>query len=342
MSEPGPRRSEGLFEEAAAWFARMRGPEAEASRGEFEAWLSRGALHRLAYNRAAEIFALGKILAGGPASPAGRRQGAALHRTARFAGTAALLFLLAFSWLFMRADPRLPESPVPAAPTQHMISARRIAASDGPRFERLGDGTIVHLQRRTSIAVELTRAARTLTLEHGGARFFVAHEPRPFLVFAGGGYVAARGTVFDVALGAGRRVTVRLVEGIVDVSPPVGAASRIAQPRRLRAGQSMSFDALPATGEPVQPLPRTAPPERAGEALGGSAISFDSVSLAELVRLANRGSARPIRIASPAAGRMLVSGTFRIDDTALLSERLAGLLGLAAEPGADEILLKPK
>ena len=55
MSEPDRDRPQGqLFEEAAAWFARMRGPDAEASRDEFEAWLARGALHRSAYNRAAD------------------------------------------------------------------------------------------------------------------------------------------------------------------------------------------------------------------------------------------------------------------------------------------------
>ena len=64
MSEPetGPPAEDQLLQEAAAWFARMRGPDAEASRDEFEAWLARGALHRRAYNRAAEIFAMGKVL----------------------------------------------------------------------------------------------------------------------------------------------------------------------------------------------------------------------------------------------------------------------------------------
>ena len=63
MIEPERDRPKGqLFEEAAGWFARMRGPDAEASREEFEAWLARGALHRSAYNRAAEVFAMGKLL----------------------------------------------------------------------------------------------------------------------------------------------------------------------------------------------------------------------------------------------------------------------------------------
>jgi transmembrane sensor len=342
MSEPEPPASEGLFEEAAAWFARMRGPQAESSRGAFEAWLSLGALHRSAYNRAAEIFALGKLLADEgvpltrPRDDAGYRQGVRMA-----AGAAAFLLFLTCSWILTRADQHLPENPLPSAPIETGMAGHltRIAASGVPRSERLADGSVIRLRGSTSISVELTRAMRALTLERGSARFFVAHEPRPFLVFAGGGYVAARGTVFDVGLGADRRVTVRLVEGVVDVSPPI-AAGATPQPRRLRAGQSMSFEAVPAPGEPVPPAYRAGPLERSREARSGTALTFESVTLAELVRLANRGSGRPIRIADPATGRLLVSGTFRVDDTSLLAERLASLLGLAADPRTHEIVLR--
>jgi len=342
MSEPEPPASEGLFEEAAAWFARMRGPQAEASRGAFEAWLSLGALHRSAYNRAAEIFALGKLLGDEAVPPTGRQDRARCPRSLRMgAGAAGLLLLLTCSWLVTRALPDPPETPRPSARTEARVAGglTRIAASGGVRSERLADGSVIRLRGSTSISVELTRAMRTLTLERGSARFFVAHEPRPFLVFAGGGYVAARGTVFDVGLSADRRVTVRLVEGVVDVSPPI-AAGATPQPRRLRAGQSMSFEAVPAPGEPVRAAYRAGPLEQSREARSGTALTFESVTLAELVRLANRGSARPIRIADPATGQLLVSGTFRIDDTSLLAERLASLLKLARDPRTHEIVLR--
>lgn len=51
-----------LREEAARWFTAMRGPEAEACRVDFEAWLARDVSHRAAYNRIAETFSLGKRL----------------------------------------------------------------------------------------------------------------------------------------------------------------------------------------------------------------------------------------------------------------------------------------
>ncbi len=40
---PGPRSQ--LQQEAATWFSRMHGPNAEDHRAEFETWLARGALH---------------------------------------------------------------------------------------------------------------------------------------------------------------------------------------------------------------------------------------------------------------------------------------------------------
>jgi len=344
MSGPEPPASEGLFEEAAAWFARMRGPQAEASRGAFEAWLSLGALHRSAYNRAAEIFALGKLLCDEAVPPTGRQDRARCPRSLRMAaGAAGLLLFLTCSWLVTRALPGLPETPRPSAQTEARVAGgpTRIAASSGVRSERLADGSLIRLRGSTSIAIELTRAARTLTLERGSARFFVAHEPRPFLVFAGGGYVAARGTVFDVALRSDRRVTVRLLEGIVDVSPPITAGAE-PQPRRLHTGESMSFEAAPGPGGPAPPPSRTELGERQQAARRGAPMTFESVSLAELLRLANRGASRPIRIADRATGRLLVSGTFRVDDTSLLAERLAALLDLAADRRSREIVLRRK
>jgi transmembrane sensor len=56
-------RMDQLMREASLWFARMRGPDAQAYRPDFEHWLSLGASHRDAYERAGEIFAMGRFLA---------------------------------------------------------------------------------------------------------------------------------------------------------------------------------------------------------------------------------------------------------------------------------------
>ena len=55
--------SDQQMREASLSFARMRGPDAEEWRPQFEDWLALGASHRGAYNRAGEIFALGRFMA---------------------------------------------------------------------------------------------------------------------------------------------------------------------------------------------------------------------------------------------------------------------------------------
>ena len=70
---------------------------------------------------------------------------------------------------------------------------------------------------------------------------------------------------------------------------------------------------------------------------------FVSISLAELVRLADHGASKPIRLAGPAVGRLRVSGRFRIDDSELLAGRLAALFDLAIDRSdASAIVLRPK
>ena len=344
MTEPDPPGGDGLLEEAASWFARMRGPNPESSRAGFEAWLARGAVHRSAYNRAAEIFAMGKLLADetpeGQAPPSHSR-----HRRRRLAAVAASLAAAAAgSWAVHQGfapAARVADASV-GATVGVPLQAAGILILSGPRTERLADGSLVRLGEDASLSVEMTRAARALTLEQGRARFFVAHEPRPFLVFAAGGYVAARGTVFDVAVSADRQVTVRLVQGVIDVSPPI-TAGRTSQPRRLAAGQSMSFSGLPEIHEPGLALSSKAQDDDRKDGFAANSRDFDSISLADLVRIANRGADRPIRIADPVTGRMRVSGTFRTNDPDLLAERLAGLLGLAADRRDNgDIVLGPK
>src|SRR3546814_20744980 len=65
----------------------------------------------------------------------------------------------------------------------------------------------------TLVTIDFGQTARHLRLEHGRARFEVAHEARPFVVDAGEVVVIARGTVFDVSYLEDRRVKVQLLHG---------------------------------------------------------------------------------------------------------------------------------
>ncbi|MGE5564307.1 MAG: FecR family protein [Bacillota bacterium] len=340
MTGGGQEKQDGLLEEAAAWFARMRGPDAEASRPEFEAWLARGALHRAAYNRASEIFAMGKFLADD-----GSRQPASIRglrgRPRRFVAAAiaaTLLVALAGTWLLLRVPGR--GGPAPGAANGSVASpAAELATAAAAQSIRLADGSLIRLQPATRIAVEFSAGARRLSLTQGSARFFVAHEARPFQVLAGGGMVTAHGTVFDVGLGTDSRVSVRLIEGSVDVTLPA-RPDRSSKPvrRRLRPGEGLSFEAAPAdatsgmsTGARGAGANAAAPPALVED--------VDGVRLAELVAAANKGAERPIRLADPALGEKRVSGRFTVRDTALLTERLALLFGLTVDRSDPRVIV---
>ena len=338
-----------LRREAASWFARMRASDADESRTAFEAWLAADPAHREAYNRAAEVFALGKLLAheevgrdglapAGPPPPAPTRRRALVLATA----TAALLAMLAAGFLSARnmAPAWLPDRAREVASAHQASGLQRLSALAGERrTARLADGSRVTLEGGSELVVRLDRAERRLELVRGSVRFDVAHAPMPFVVYAAGGKVTARGTVFEVALRPGRRVDVRLIEGRVDVLPPAASTSPAQGPLRLAPGQHLSFGAMPG------PAPaRQVPAVRAGHAGAPAPAEFEDVSVALIIAHANRGAARPIRLADAELGERRVSGRFRTDDTRLLAQRLALLFDLREDlddPG-EIVLAEPR
>ncbi|WP_129793877.1 FecR domain-containing protein [Sphingosinicella sp. CPCC 101087] len=336
MSAPVDREVERdpLMREAATWFARMRGPDAESHREAFQAWIARGALHRSAYNRAAEIFAMGKLLAD-EQRPAGDPAPTARSRRSQLvAGLVGLLLLAAAAgWLATRAA---------SSPGQQPAIASRAGGADqilvtGPDQERrvrLADGSTLLLGAGTRLQVRLNSAARDLRLVSGLARFEVAADHRPFNVEAGGGRITARGTIFDIAVDAAQRVTVHLVEGVVDVTLPAAQASSGNAPdvRRLAAGERVSFGAQTGTAGTGAELP-VSPGARP---VDGDIREFGPVRLADLIAEANRGTARPIHLSNAALGDRRVSGRFRLGNTERLADRLAILLGLKVDRSDPE------
>lgn len=244
--------------------------------------------------------------------------------------TCALAAIVTGGWTMLR-------SPEPARPPAELAAndaqlATHATTPGETRSIRLADGSTLTLGSDSAVETAFDPGRRQLRLLRGQARFAVAHERRPFIVLAGGGSVTARGTVFEVALAADR-VNVRLLEGAIDVALP--RRDRTAPVvRRLGAGERLSF-AVPvaANGAP--------PPSPAPAGLAAATVrDYQGVTVAALIAEANRGAARPIRLADPTLGSKRVSGRFRIDDTELLAGRLAVLFGGKAKLGDDrEIVL---
>jgi len=335
--EDMPRMGQ-LMEEASVWFARMRGPDAESYRPDFEHWLALGAAHRGAYNRAGEIFAMGRFLAAEKAaaqSPANDDEPVRWRWAAIAAGAALIVSVT--GWVAFQQKAAVFGSPVQIAETTSPKSAstapERYTTGVGEhRSIKLKDGSVVELDAESELAEHFDTSTRELRLVRGGARFDVAHESRPFVVLAGGGSVTARGTLFDVILSDNHRVTVRLLRGAVDVERPrtAKASDTSSAVARLEPGETLSFASISpividkssssSQLHSLAPVPGVSPVRE-----------FDRALLSSVVAEANKGSATAIRLSDPSIGTLKVSGRFRIDDADQVAERLAALFDLEAE-----------
>lgn len=345
MSDDAPRQDQ-LLEDASFWFARMRGPDAERYRSDFDAWLALGAAHLGAYNRAGEIFALGKFLAELPKAAAVDDNREYHPEPSRWRGLAILAGLLMIvglgAWIGRSSISRMfgTTSEIAAA----ALDGQQLSTVGGTsRSFRLDDGSTVTLDAESVLSTAFDNQRRELHLKRGRARFDVAHETRPFVVLAGGGSVTARGTIFDVILSKDDGVTVRLLRGAVDVERPgkTGTADNDKQAiTRLAPGEELSF------GDGA--IPDLASATRVRETAALTSLpdipaikEFDMAPLSEVIAEANRGSATSIRVVDPAVGALKVSGRFRVDNPERVADRLATLFDLQVDrTHRDEIVLR--
>ncbi|MCP3731316.1 FecR domain-containing protein [Sphingomonas sp. MG17] len=349
---PGRERPDQLTEEAALWFARMRGPEAEAHRPQFEAWLTRGALHRGAYNRAAEIFSMGKMLEADHLDTVASQAPEFLateapakgRRVAAFAAVAATAMLA--GWLISTSadlpgltNPGPDTSASTSRPVAYAAMVLETPAGES-RVERLIDGSAVTLGPASRLEVKFGDGKRDLSLIRGRARFEVAHEARPFTVAAAGTLVTARGTVFDVAISPQRGVTVNLLQGSVDVVS-AGGGSKTA--RRLTPGQSLIVPASAVGSATDTAMSLEQPGAMASQPGSATLREFEGARLADIVAQANRLGRIPIRFSDPAIGEIRVSGRFQISDTDKLAERSAAVFDLKVNRSdPSRIVLEPR
>jgi transmembrane sensor len=332
------RNGETLEEEAANWFARMRGPEAAQHAGEFEAWLARGALHRAAYNRAGEIFALGKFLGAGDAlskasdnePESGTARPERQRPAARWAiALTAALLVGAAAWMVLqhRVNPSRAGAHMPLATNVPTAGGLSLTTAAGQRLiQRLADGSVVTLEANSRLLVAFDSAHRDLQLVAGGARFEVAHESRPFVVRVAGGSVTARGTVFDVTVTQNLAVSVHLIRGSVDVVPPERRGA-VPRNRRLAPGQSASFQGL-AVAAPLADRPAHAGKQVQASSQENDLQTFNDAPVSDIVAQANRTGGPPIVLKAVGVEQRKVSGRFRISDHNSLASRLAVMFGL--------------
>jgi len=191
----------------------------------------------------------------------------------------------------------------------------------------LEDGSQVTLNTASRLRVAYTDTERRLYLDAGQAWFKVAHDAdKPFNVIAGSQQVTAHGTQFDVRLKPDA-VQVLLVEGKVSVAPRHGGAR--AASAMLSPNDMLTVD---ASGVQVRRVADTGAVEGWREGV----VVFDDTPLAEAVEEINRYATRPFVLTDGRAGRVRVSGVYRIGGEAVFAEALEEGLGVSVDRGRPD------
>jgi transmembrane sensor len=320
MRDPAADASiDDVRREAASWIARMRGPDAERSRFEFERWRSASPLHRQMYQEMHSISASARKLGATALATehfARRRRFLAWPVPALAIGATAGLSLMAASLALFLQVPR----PEPIG--------RTLSSAVGQiRTMRLADGTQVILDADSEIATMFDHASRRVRLVRGRARFGVAPDShRPFMVDAGNRTIVDRGTVFDVTVGR-EGVSVSLLRGAVEVRDrgATGSGGAIA---RLVPGQR--FDDRPAS---KRGLVSAAGIGTAQWTKG--VLDYDGAPLSDVIADVNRYSVRKIRLEDPRLGGRRVTGVFHASSIESNGAALAAVWGLRMRTGGN-------
>lgn len=313
-------RADRVREHAAAdWFARMRGPDADRLRLEFERWKSSDPRNRAAYAKLDDLWRASAGLAGtqigrAPVFQRRRPTFAPARPTFALASIAVLATAGASALLLTRTT----GSPTPVVGRAASILATGVGEI---RSQRLADGSTITLDTDSAIEVGISPKSRILRLIRGRARFDVAQGIPPFSVEAGGRTVTARGTVFDVGL-CREGVRVMLIQGLVEVR--ARGAGAAAAGSRLVAGQTL---VVAPRGQ------RIAASTPGSDQWVKGMLSFDGAPLSSVLEEANRYSAHKLRLADARLGGLRVTGIFR----ALPTDALAASLGTAFDLRVERV-----
>jgi transmembrane sensor len=311
-----------IEQEAADWFARMRGPDADSSRADFEAWRRDPACAQ-AYEDKQRAWDTTMFLANTATGKRRSLEGLGRRKIIPPGWTWAAAAFLAVGVGAMLAFKGA--GGFDAQSGSHRLESA--AMDEAPRTVTLPDGSNVTLDRGARLQVAFDEGKRRLRLLAGRARFAVAHEERrPFVVEAGGGSVVAHGTLFDVALLPGAAADVSLLEGAVEVRSLHAGRHGV----DLKAGERISI-AGGTLGSPRAIIPAVLQWPR-------DMIEFEGLDLVDAVAAFNRTSPTPVVIDGAVPPGMKITGSFRRSDPEAFARQVAQTFGLVAQVRDDGTL----
>ena len=208
------RHNSSAEDEAALWAAKIDGASLNSTdRAALDAWLARDPRHRVLLSEYCQFSAdlelqLPALVIGGAVAmppeqpvPTRRRRAPVIWLATTLAAAAAVAVAV---W-------------TPHATRQTETVATSVAQR---KTLQLVDGSVVELNARTSLLVDLTGRERHIRMADGEAFFTVAKDKsRPFIIDTPSGSVRVTGTVFDVHAETSADLAVTVVEGSVQVTP---------------------------------------------------------------------------------------------------------------------------
>lgn len=319
MSEWDPKAGTGTAaEQAAGWFARLQGGEATGDDWlAFERWLAAAPGNAAAYDRLERLWV--ELDDHADALRSRARTGPTRRWLVGGAALAAGLAAVAVG-LALLPDP----------------AAKAITYETAPGETRqftLADGTRVHLNAASRIAVRFDRKARRVDMADAEAVFDVTHDPdRPFLITVGDREVKVVGTEFNLRRRDAHTVlTVR--RGVVEVR---AAAAPGAPATRVAAGQQLVHN----DGAAVSQL-RAASPDAAFAWTSGQLV-YRGEPLSQVAADLSLRFATPVRVADSATGRLPFSGVLVLDRRADVLRRLQAYAPIVVEDRPDGVVLRSR
>ncbi|MBL8270618.1 FecR family protein [Steroidobacter sp.] len=307
QSEPNAERL--VQAEAAAWLAKLHGPERSAElEADFRAWLSSSPRSAAAFEHITEIWdSLGTVDLGGVPRMAKTsvRSPAPVSRFMQVAVACMLVVAIGVVGWFWQGTSYSTD-----------IGEQRVVT--------LADGSRLSLNSSTQARIEYDDQQRVVRLDQGEAYFEVAkNAARPFIVIAGPRTITAVGTAFVVRHEA-EKVVVTLVEGKVRVSSLDDGAS-------LQPGERLTVHG--AEQRKDTPQPHTIASWRRGE------VELDYTPLQEAVEEMNRYDRTRLVLVDADVGELRVSGMYRIGTNRDFARAIAVVYGLNVTESDGQLLL---
>lgn len=293
-------------EEAADWLLRQSDtaldPTAQAA---FEKWLDHDPENRRVYEAARRL--MGEASAAIRSDPRLQTSGRGPRSMAKPLLACLLALALAGAGFMLLDGPM-------------RLSADIIAGVGETPVVTLADGSRVHLNGSSALAVDDTGDRRVVRLLRGEALFEVVRDPmRPFVVEAGDLRVTALGTAFDVRLGTDTTDVV-----VTQHAVRIDFADNQHPPLRVSEGERAVVDERTGHSEIAESDTALALAWTRGQ------LVLDNTPLSQVVTEMNRHFAGKIVILGRNLAQRRVSGTMTIADTEAALSFVERALGVSA------------